>query len=360
MGATIADIAAHTGKSRSTVSRVLRDSTKFPISERSRQQILTAARELNYVPAHSARSLATGRSYCVAVVLGQAEKDLAEPNFAPTLVEMTRVCLQQGYHLALLPTEARDEDLLRTIRGRRIDGFYVGTNMLGAEAMAELAIRRMPLVTTELSSELAESGQVSVVRRDDQPALEALARELVRRGHRRIAFLAPDYFVDHPLPIYATYLPRFRAALQAAGLEGPSGEDILYRPVVRGILASRAEARQAAEAALDRLRRHTAVVTNSDFIALGVADALRAAGIEPGRQMALVGYNNSEQSTGFEVAEPFLTTVDPHYRARGAKIAELLIERIENPAARPRVCEIPSTLVVRKSLMDAPRPQGGA
>jgi len=360
MTVTISDIAKITGKNRSTVSRVLRNDTNFPVSEKSRREILEVAKKLNYVPAHFARSLATGKSYCVAIVLGRAEKDLAEPSFSPILLEMTRTCLKHGYHLTLLPmdnSDPSDNELLEMVRGRRIDGFYIGTNMLGPEAMEELSSRKVPIVTTELDPQVAKTGLVSVVRKDDGPGLNELVRELVSRGHRRIAFVAPEYFISHRLGVYSEYFPTLRKMLTQAGVCEEGLSDFLYNPAVRGTLASRAEARKAALGWVERLSEYSAIVANSDFVALGVADALSEHGLEAGKHYALVGHNNSEQTAAFSVAKPFLTTIDPDYRLRGQMIAELLIERIKNPKVDPRIIDIPTRLIVRDSMIDATGPE---
>lgn len=356
MSVTISDIANLTGKNRSTVSRVLRGDVNFPVSDQCRAQILDAARRLNYVPAHSARSLATGKSYCVATLLASAEKDLASPYFAAHLMGMFEVLLKQGYHLTLLPTPTdrpTDDEILEMARARRIDGFYIGTNMVSPKALQELTARKTPVVTTELDPQIARTGLVSVVRRDDKPALRALAHELVRRGHRRIAFVAPDYFVNHPLPLFGEYVPLFRRMLKEAGAELPDEAIITYSPSVPGILSSQAEARVATERHADHLRQFTAIVTNSDLVAFAVAEALRPLGLEPGRDYALVGYNNIEQTPSWPVADPMLTTIEPHYRRRGVKVASLLLERIANPRSKPRVCSIPTELIIRRSMVDA-------
>ena len=354
MSATIADIARMTGKDRSTVSRALRGDTRYPVSEASRRAILEAARKLDYAPSHSARSLASGKSYTVGAALNRAEQDLGSPHFAAVLMEMNRVLLEAGYHLTLLPTDSDQpgaDEVIDMIRCRRIDGLYIGSNMLTENVARELATHRMPVVTTEHVPESAKGGLVSVVRRNDRPGMQALGEMLARRGHRRVAYVIPQHIVDNPN--YAHRVPLFHEAMAEAKIPQRDDAIVTYTPTVRSNLADRAEARLAAEQRMDHLRRFSAIVGTSDLVALGVGDALCAAGLEPGRDVALAGYDNIEASPSYPVTSPFLTTIDPSRKRRGRQIGELLLAQMREPDADPRVCEVPSRLIVRRSLSEA-------
>lgn len=355
MNPTIADIARLTNKSRSTVSRVLRDDPRYTISRPVREQILAAARKLNYVPQHSARSLATGKSYCVAAVLGNAERDLASPMLASMFLAMMRRFLKAGYYLTYLPAapgHSVRQHVRAALRQGRVDGLYIGSRMIGPEMLAEVTERGVPVVTTEAHPQVRRSGVVSVVDRDYRPGMEQLAAALHARGHHRVGHVVPSYLTKHPY--YINRLALFREIAAEAGLTIEDSDVLCYEEQIRGFFADRAEARLAAERNLDWLRRYTAIVTTSDLVAYGVRDALKAVGIEPGRDMALAGIDSIETSPNYRVRKPFLATIAPNMSLRGRRVAELLLERMKDPQAPARAVKVPARFVERESLADAP------
>ncbi|MFA9480081.1 LacI family DNA-binding transcriptional regulator [Phycisphaerales bacterium AB-hyl4] len=352
--ATVEDICRLTGKSRATVSRVLRNDQQYRVRPAVRQQVLKAAAQVGYEPNHLARSLATGKSFCIGVVQGQAEKSFGSPFFAPTLLEMANVALERGYHLALLPVEVGEvgeSQVLKAIHRRRIDGFYLSTRIFGQQTLDELIRRKIPAVTTDPPTELGASDKLSVVLRDDRSGYVQLAQELRRRGHRQVGYVTGGYLTRDP--VRGNRLAVFRQAMAEQDIEVPEHRVLCYEPRTDGAIAEISEACRAMRANMDRFAGCTVMVGASDAVAFGVADALRERGIEPGRDVALAGFDDLESSPNFPTREPFLTTIDPQRRLRGRKVAELLVEAMENPAFEPTTFAVPTKLIVRRSMIDA-------
>src|SRR5204863_5221084 len=92
--------------------------------------------------------------------------------------------------------------------------------------------------------------------------------------------------------------------------------------------------------------RPTAIVAASDLMALAALQAIRDAGLQPGRDIAVVGFDDLEAAA---LAHPPLTTIRQDRRELGALAAARAIELIEDPEAAPRETVLPVELVVRAS-----------
>jgi LacI family transcriptional regulator len=103
--------------------------------------------------------------------------------------------------------------------------------------------------------------------------------------------------------------------------------------------------RRATERLLER-ERPDAILCSNDLLAIGALAALREAGLDVPGDVAIVGMDNTPLS---EVTWPTLTTVDLGSSERARIAAELLLERIEDPAREPRVVGVEPRLVVRAS-----------
>lgn len=351
MRPTITAIARRTGKHPSTVSRVLSGDQRYSISDACRQQILSVARQLNYVPRHSGRSLATGRSYTVAAVLGTMERDLASPSQAATLMELSRVLLRHGYHLSLFPPtpgQSHHQHVCRALRQGRFDGLYVGSRMIRRQTLEELADHQVPVVTSEPAWSARRSPLLSTVVRDYTMGLRQMVQSLLRRGHRRALFVVSRYLLARSPSNQRVKLCREIAA--AEGLQIAETDMLGYQHEVGRILAERGEARIAARAEMERVSQYSAIIGYSDMIAMGVADALRDAGLEPGRDVALVGGGNVETSPSHPSPQPFLATVEHHNRLRGRRIAEALLHRMQDPHRPTAQYLVPTRFIERPSI----------
>jgi len=87
---TSQDVAELAGVSRTTVSFVLNDVSGAKISAETRQRVLEAARQLNYYPASSARSLASGRTNVIGLVVCQSSNNVFADAFLPEVISCPR------------------------------------------------------------------------------------------------------------------------------------------------------------------------------------------------------------------------------------------------------------------------------
>ena len=350
---TIARIAGLAGVNSSTVSRVLGHHPRFQVGAACRARILKIARELNYTSNYAGRSLVSGKSYTIVAVLGNMERDLASPFLAPVITELTRTLWAKGYALALLPVDARNRrtlncDILRIIRENRADGYFIPNMFLSAATLALLRQRRRPVVTfAERAGETDAGGIVSTVLLDERPGADGVASTAAQLGHRRVLYVMPYALRD-------LRLPAMRAALRRAGIVFTKNDCLVYNQISRGFLHDRPNAHAAAAAHMDKLLAYSLLVCCSDLVALGVMDALRERGVQPGKDISVVGCDNIEENANYLVDKPQLASIDRGARERGRAAAELLLERLEQPDRVP-VVRLVSTRFIRRLSITKPK-----
>ena len=158
---------------------------------------------------------------------------------------------------------------------------------------------------------------------------------LVKMGHKNIAFIGGSPSSGSR----AQRIGGFTSTLLEHGIS-PNPEWIVATQ------ASQIDGAKAAESLLLRLPQITAAVCYQDIVALGVMQALRKMGREPGRDFALVGFDDITEAA---LVQPALTTVSVAAKEIGRKAGELLYSRIQGNDEPPKRIILPPALVVRES-----------
>jgi LacI family transcriptional regulator, galactose operon repressor len=327
--ATIKDVAERAGVSIATVSRALND--KSDVSGRTREHVREVARSVGYTPDPAARSLAGQKTRLVAIVVGDnaGHRDLSLIFFGKVLTAISRRLSQSGYDPLLL--QPGDTGL---------DHGFDAAVLIGVDSddplVLELAARQVPLVGVDVKS---ASGRAAYVGSDHAEGIRLALAHLHARGHRRIAHLAgaPNTFAG------SERLAAFRREAAALGLDIP---DELIR---HGDFSSASGYRETCSL-LALGERPTAIVAASDLMALAALQAIRDAGLLPGSDIAVAGFDDLEAAA---LAHPPLTTIRQDRRELGTIAATRAIELIEDPEAAPQETVLPVELVVRASSAPA-------
>lgn len=306
-------LSAHLGLSDGTVSRALND---YPdIALRTRNRVKEAARELGYSPNSNARRLATGDAECIGYIVSGQSGHLSEPFLAELLDGITDAIAARHWDLMLsIARTAEDElDIInRLVKTRRVNGLVISRTLATDPRVRLLKQLGMPFVTHGRTSESTDHAWFDV---DNSRAFEEAVRHLLNLGHRRIALIGGS-------PSYNFALARragFEKGMQMAGLQ-PQAH----------LIEEAALSRDGGETAMSRLLAlrdvPTAVVCISDVVALGAIAALKAAGLEPGRDMSVIGYDGLPVS---EYCSPALTTMTQPLTDAGRRIGEMLLAVVD-------------------------------
>ena len=327
---TLADVARHAGVSAKTVSNVVND---WPyVSEEMRQKVKAAINELGYRPSALARSLATGRSNTIGVVL----PDISNPFFGQAVRGCEDALNEAGYSIFLCNTDesiAKERYYLETLSGRGVDGLILwGSRAVGA-SLAEVVANGMPLITVDSSAE-GFYNNATYVTVDNARGATLATRHLIKQGRRRIGHLAGPALRQTAMRRKAGY----RDALAEAGLP--------YDPclVIDGAPSIRGGYRAAIQ--LLKTRRPDALFCYNDLMAVGAGVACRQLDLSIPRDVALVGFDDIVIAA---LVTPALTTVRIAQYELGKLTSQLLLERLQNKNLPPKSVLVPVELQVRNS-----------
>jgi LacI family transcriptional regulator, galactose operon repressor len=326
---TIKDVAERAGVSIATVSRALND--KSDVSAPTRDRVREVARSVGYSPDPAARSLAGQRTKLVGIVVGDnaGHRDLSLIFFGKVLTAISRRLSQSGYDPLLLPPG--DVGLDHGFDAAILIGVDADDRLVG-----ELATRQVPLVGVDVR---CASGRSAYVGSNHAEGVRLALAHLHALGHRRIAHLAGATNTESG----AERLEAFRRESKALGLDIP--EELIRQ----GDFSSQSGYRETcAVLALDE--RPTAIVAASDLMALAALQAIRDAGLQPGSDIAVAGFDDLEAAA---LAFPPLTTIRQDRQELGTLAASRAIELIEDPEAAPQDTILPVELVVRASTAPA-------
>ena len=322
---TIKDVAARAGVSIATVSRALND--KGDVSVQTRERVREVARSVGYSADPAARSLASQKTRLVAVVVGDnaGHCDLSLVFFGKVLAAISRRLAQSSYDpLLLQPSDIGLEHRFDAAVLIGVDG--------DDPLVAEVVSRKVPLVGVDVR---CAGDRVAYVGSDHADGVRLALAHLHALGHRRIAHVAGAANTVAG----SDRIDAFRREATALGLE--HSEELLRQ----GDFSSASGYRETC-ALLALAERPTAIVAASDLMALAAMQAIRDAALQPGREVAVVGFDDLEAAA---LAHPPLTTIRQDRRELGTLAATRATELIENPDVTPRVTVLPVELVVRGS-----------
>ena len=329
MTSSIEDVAKLAGVSIATVSRSLRGLPD--VAAATRDRVLAAARELNYVASPFAARLASGRAATVGVVVPFVHRWY----FAEVLGAVENVLGRAGFDLLLYnlgDEEGRQRFFDVMPVRKRVDAIVFASLVLSDDEADILHRLNVPVGMVGV-----DRPGVHTTRIDDEEAARSAVRHLVELGHRRIALIGGD--TDDPMRFTPPHHRRvgYLDALREAGIEyDPRLEILGYFTVDGGETATRI--------LLDRPDRPTALFAESDEMAYGAIRAIRRAGLRVPHDVAVVGFDDHASASLLD-----LSTVRQPVIEQAEELTTRLLAAITDPAIEPHVRVLPTELVVRGS-----------
>jgi LacI family transcriptional regulator len=326
--ATLADVAAHAGVGASTVSRVLNGGQ---VSRGARVRVLAAIDELGYWPSAGARSLVTGSTRTIAVVI---------PFFTtPSAVERLRGVLAAAhateYEVMVcdVATRAhRDQYLGRQAPLDRSDGLLI-VSLAPRDHEVEAFLRASaPAVLLD-----AFHPGLPSVRTDDVAGGILATRHLVELGHERIAFLGDRPFPGLGFVASARRRDGYRRALRDAGIA-------VERELQRDGPHDRLVAHRLTRELLCLPEPPTAIFAASDTQAFGVLEAANFEGFKVPDDLSVVGFDD------LEIA-PYvgLTTIHQPLEKSGRRGIERLVAALSGDDDQPHEERLDLALKLRRT-----------
>ena len=331
--ATSFDVARLAGVSRAAVSRVFTPGAS--VSEGMSTKVRAAAAELGYRPNALARSLTTGRTRMIGLLVAYLDN-----SFYAEAIERLSIALQaRGHHVLLFmatPTVVDTDRVVREILDRQVDGIVLASVTMSSSLARECERHAIPVV--HFNREIDGAGLNAVVT-DNRAGGYLVADLLCAAGHARIAYLAGYEGAS-------TQRDRERGFREGLAANGTA---LAARGVTNFI---RAEAEEAARRMFDGPRRPDAVFVCNDHMAFAVMGVLRGEmGLRVPRDVAVVGFDDIPTAAWPEYD---LTTVRQRMGRLVAETVENLLAQVEDAALPPRRVVIGGRLIERGSTRARP------
>jgi DNA-binding LacI/PurR family transcriptional regulator len=325
---TSAEVARLAGVSQSAVSRVFTPGAS--VSAKTMEKVRAAAEELGYRPNVLARSLITGRTRIIGLVVAYLENQ-----FYPMALELLSRALQaRGYHILVFMAENSTErvaQVMSELLDYQVDGIITASVAMSNDLTTRCDGAGIPVVMFNRGQ---DDARLSEVTSDNVNGARRAAEFLIKGGHKRIA---------HVMGWQGSSTGRdraegFKQAMQAAGLQPFAMLDGAY-------------AREKAAAVTRELcqgpERPDAIFVGNDHMAFAVMDTLRhELGLRVPQDVSVVGYDDVPMAAWPAYG---LTTIrQPVNRMVEATVAALL-NQIEGGSSAPTKVKINGPLMVRTS-----------
>ncbi len=325
---TSLEVAEKAGVSRSAVSRVFTPGAS--VSKSTADKVRVAARELGYRPNVLARSLITGRSRIIGLVVAYLQNQ-----FYPEAVERLSHALQaEGYHVLVFMAgndEATTQKVIDELLDYQVDGIIAASVGLSNDLTRRCEDAGIPIV---LFNRDQFDERLSSVTSDNMAGGRKLAEFLVAGGHARIGHIAGWEGASTQIDREAG----FKGGLMDAGVK------VVSREVGNFDFE---QAKLAARAMFDRDNPPEAVFVANDHMAFAVMDVLRFdLGISVPGDVSVVGYDDVPLAAWPSYD---LTTVRQRANVMVTKTVEMLMSRLDDPETPARRISIDGPLTIRGS-----------
>lgn len=330
MAGTLDDLAALSGVSRATVSRVINGGS---VSEATRDRVMAVLEQTGYRPNLAARTLASGRSGVVGVVMHVESRELFhDPYFSQLLQGMSDALSETATGMMLwLGNRSKQETLDQILGMGLLEGVIVTAYTLEDPLVDGLLASQLPTV---LVGHRRADRSASYVDVDHVQAADSVTSHLVDAGRRRIGHITGRRGTvagEDRILGYQRAMDRARLSTEGLIADGD------FRKA------------SGASAALELLDRGVdAIFCANDATAAGALETIHGRGFRVPEDVALAGFDDLEFAAAMD---PPLTTVRQGIRAQGAEAAHALSRLLDDPDGGPRRVILPTELVIRRSTV---------
>ncbi len=331
----MADVARKAGVSRTAVSFVLNNVPDASIPETTRERILQAVRDLNYIPNVQALNLVRGKTMMIGLVIRQTSEQMSADLFMGEFIRgATWVIEAEDYHLLVHAAQPDDSENTygQLVRTRKVDGLLISSPVVDDPEVKQLHEEGTPIV---LHGGL-EASDIPSVDVDNVQGAYTAVQHLTGLGHRRIGHISNAPFS------YTSSLDRlsgYRQALVEA--------NISYDPNL--VLAGNFTADSGyglMECLLNLSQPPTAVFIGSDVLSIGAVDAIYDRGLIIPDDISIASFDDVLLS---KYVRPPLTTVHLPAYDLGKSAGEMILKIIRRETLPTLRVLLPTDLVIRRS-----------
>lgn len=330
MGTTIFDVARICGYSKTTISRAF--SSPEMVSEKTRNIIYAAAKQLNYTPDAIARAMVRKKTNNIGFIVTEQQYPVVlNPFYSPVFEGVLQVGRKRGYSVFI----ASDADIQlptgQVYMKKQMDGVII-CGQTSENIIESFRSQEIPVV---LLNNVYDLENLVCVTLDHYGGAVKAVEHVIQHGYRDIAIIS-GHFSPYVMQ------ERFRGytdTLKAHGI--PVDESF-----IRSIEPTMKEAMSCASELLALDNRPSAIFATNDVIAIGAIKAALRSNLAIPQDIAVVGFDDSDYS---EIIEPELTTVRIDKEEMGRIAAGKLIDILENRPSKKQVIVCKTNLIERKT-----------
>ena len=309
---SLKDIATQCGVSVATVSKALNDQPD--ISEATRDRIRQVADEMGYMSNAAARALKTNRSYNIGILFVDPQNGGLAHEFFSSMLDSIRVEAElHDYDITFIRNSTGNSfSYLQHCLYRGLDGVLIASVDYSEPMVIELIESDLPVVTVDQ----VFNNHIAILS-DNIQGMETLTRYVIRKGHRKLAFLHGEM-----TSVTKNRLTGFHRACRDAGITLPEGW-------IRNTPFHDPEScYQATTELLTQPDRPSCIFFPDDFSFIGGMNAIHDLGLRIPEDVSAVGYDGIPLS---QMLSPRLTTWKQDTKELGKRAVSSLIELIESP-----------------------------
>lgn len=335
MAVTIRDVAEATNVSPSTVSRVISDNPR--ISQKTKEKVRLAMKELGYHPNFIARSLVNQTTNVIGVVFpSSGDTAFQNPFFTEVLRAISEGAHDEKFGIQLTTGKTEEEilnDVIQMVQGKRVDGLILLYSRQDDPIIDYLLEQNIPFVL--VGQPTSKADYITYVDNDNCLAANEGTKGLIGLNHKRIAFIGGV----NGLMVTNKRLAGYKQALEEANIPVQEEYIIFDDFLIEG-------GKHAVEKLLALQELPTAVLVTDDLMAMGVMQSLNEEGLRIPEDVAILSFNNTIFSV---LSNPPLSSVDIHIFDLGLEAINQLVKRIKNPEEPISHSIIPYEIVIRSS-----------
>ena len=325
---TASDVARAAGVSQPTVSRVFNRSAS--VDPDKAERVRAVAKELGYIPNLVARSLNSGNSFRIGIVLAYLKNGF----FGEALQRLSKALNAKGYSVTVYFAANRSDEvdaIVDDLLADQVDGIVLASISLSNELVSRVRKSGIPCV---LFNRGQRDPDASMVMASNFEGARQATEFLIKAGHRRIAHLAGWREALNGVDRKNGFL----AALETANLEPVACFDCHFR---RNVAMEETRRLMATATPPD------AIFVATDHMAFGVLEVLREElGLRVPEDVSVIGYDDAPMA-GWKTFD--LTTVRQPLNRMIEATTALLLNEISDKERLPERIEIPGELVIRGS-----------
>jgi LacI family transcriptional regulator len=328
--ATISDVAKLSGLSKTTVSRVINNHPY--VSDKKRELVLNAMKELGYTPNPSARRLRGQLTTTIGVIVPR----IVNPFFSYLVNSIEQAAFKMGYQVLIgqsYEDKGKELAFLNLLKTKQVDGII----MTSIENDWDMIESYKEYGSILLCNDYVNQSEVPMIRLDQTKGAYLGVKHLIEKGHKKIAYCTGGLFDEQGKGKDRNQ--GFQKALHEAGIKiNPKWIFIDQHTIEDG--------KQVMKQILEMDDRPTAIFTGSDEVACGIMIQAKELGLSVPSELAIIGFDDQPIA---EILDPKLTTIRQPVDLMGEKSIEVMIEMLENPELEIQNYELPIELIVRQS-----------